>query len=215
MFSVIFDMDGTLLDSQRIHIPAWDYAGDKQGFENMGRHIATVCGMNEVGWTGYLESNFPSLDILKFKTDVKSYLAENDTTKLKSGAKELLCFLKENNIKMAVASGSSTRRVKQKLQEVDVLHYFNAVVGGEMVTNGKPEPDIFLYTAKLIGAENENCFVFEDSVNGIMAAHNAGMKCFGIPDVVCFDDDIKSLLFAPCTTLADAIPVLKEFCTGN
>ena len=68
MFSVIFDMDGTLLDTQKICIPAWDYAGELQGFKNLGKHIPEVCGMNQTGWTNFLKSRYKTLNIENFVT---------------------------------------------------------------------------------------------------------------------------------------------------
>ena len=211
MFSVIFDMDGTLLDSQGIYIPAWDYAGENQGVSGMGKHILTVCGMNEKGWTDYLIKNSKDLDIAKFKGAVRYFLNVNDKTKLKKGAMELLQFLKANNIKMAVASGSETASVIERLKEVGALNYFDAFTGGSDVKNGKPAPDIFLRAASLIDAKPEECFVFEDSVNGILAGTKASMKCIGVPDIVRFPDEIKKILFAELDDLSQGIPLLKKY----
>jgi len=211
MFSVIFDMDGTLLDSQSIYIPAWDYAGESQGISDMGKNIPNVCGMNEKGWTDYLIKNFKNLNIAKFKEDVRYFLDENDKTKLKKGAMELLKFLKENNIKTAVASGSETASIIERLKEVDALNYFDAFTGGSDVKNGKPAPDIFLRAASLIETKSEECFVFEDSANGILAGTDAGMKCIGIPDIIGFPDEIKKILFAELDDLSQGIPLLKKY----
>lgn len=215
MFSVIFDMDGTLLDSQRICIPAWEYAGRKQGIPDLGSHVKKVCGMNEAGCAEYIAEHFPAINLKLFRQDEHKYVAEHETAELMPGATELLTFLKGKNIKMAIASGTNTDIVVSKLKKSDVLQYFDAVVGGDMVTNGKPAPDVFLLAAEKIGAEPGNCFVFEDSPNGIRAAYNAGMKCFGIPDIAEFNDEIRSFLFAQLKNLAYAIPILKEFCTND
>ena len=84
------------------------------------------------------------------------------------------------------------------------------MVFGDEVKNGKPAPDIFLKTASLIGAKPEECIVFEDSPNGIKAANKAGMKCIGIPDVIEFDNAIKSILFAEYASMDESIELLKE-----
>ena len=169
MFSVIFDMDGTLLDTQKICTPAWEQGGLLQGLTGVGKHIPNVCGMNETGWTEYLNTNFPTLDIIKFKQDVRQYIEQNGVIRLKKGALELLKFLKENNIKMAVASGSSMTSITHHLKEVGVYNYFQAFAGSHDVENGKPAPDVFLLAAKRLGVNPEDCFVFEDSPNGIKA----------------------------------------------
>lgn len=211
MFSVIFDMDGTLLDTQRICIPAWDYAGEKQGFKNMGSHIPNVCGMNQNGWTNYLKTNFKGLDTEIFTAHAREYILKNGKVVYKKGAKELIAFLKQNNIKIGLASGSSRNSVNHHLAEVNALDTFDAVVAGHDVENGKPAPDIFLLTAKKLGVPPEACFVLEDSANGIRAGAAAGMKAIGIPDVVDFTDDVKKAMFSQADDLSQVIEILKPF----
>lgn len=215
MFSVIFDMDGTLLDSQRICIAAWEYAGRKQGVPNVGCHVKNVCGMNVAGCAEYIAEHFPTINFQLLQQDEHKYVAEHGTGELMPGAIELLTFLRESNIKMAVASSTNTDIVISRLKKAGVLQYFDAIIGGDMVTNGKPAPDIFFMAAEKIGTEPDKCFVFEDSPNGIKAAKNAGIKCFGIPDIVEFNDEIKALLFAQLKNLSSAIPILKEFITND
>ena len=209
MFSVIFDMDGTLLDTQRICIPAWEYAGNLQGFKNAGDCIYSVCGMNEKGWTNFLESRYPTLDTLAFKRDMRDYIIKNGKIVFRKGAKELLDFLKQNNIKMAIASGSSRASINHHLNEVNATHYFSAIVGGRDIVNGKPAPDIFLKAAKLIGAQPQDCFVFEDSENGIKAGIDAGMKVIGFADIIPFKEETKKLLFSNLNDLSEAIDMFK------
>ena len=86
MFSVIFDMDGTLLDTQSICVPAWEYAGRMQGITGVGDAIADVCGMNEIGWTAYLEQNYGNMDIELFKKTMRDYMIENGKVVYKKGA---------------------------------------------------------------------------------------------------------------------------------
>ena len=211
MLSVIFDMDGTLLDTQRIAIPAWDYAGKNQGIENMGRHVPFVCGMNEKGRDDYLAKNAPEINMEQFIREYRAYITENLVVKYKTGAVQLLEFLKQKGIKIGLASGTSEKSVMHHLKEVDALKYFDAIVTGTSVEKGKPEPDIFLLTAEKMGVSPENCFVFEDSPNGILSAFRAGMKCIGVPDIVSFSDDTKKLLFKELKTLDEAIEILKKF----
>lgn len=209
MFSVIFDMDGTLLDTQRSAIPAWDYAGELQGIKNLGLLIPSVCGMNEAGWTAELLKNYPQIDIVKFKEDTGYYYNDIREIHPMKGMIELLEYLKKCGIKTAVASGSSTKSIKRNIAAVNATEYFNAFVGGEMVENGKPAPDVFLLAAKTLGVNPEDCFVFEDSSNGIIAGYNAGMKCVGIPDIVQFPPEIKKLLTYELNSLDEAIDIFK------
>jgi len=211
MFSVIFDMDGTLLDTQQICIPAWEYAGKNQGVSGMGAHVPNVCGMNKVGWSAYITEHFPTIDVDRFNREIRAYVIENIDIKYKSGAVELLEFLKQNGIKMGLASGSSEESVNHHLKEVDAFKYFDAIVPGTSVEKGKPEPDIFLLAAERMGVDPETCFVFEDSQNGIIAGYRAGMKCIGVPDIAAFNEETKKIMFAEIKNLAEAIELLKPY----
>ena len=211
MISVIFDMDGTLLDTQRICVPAWEYGGNMQGISGMGKHVINVCGMNEAGRSNYIIENFPTVDIDIFKRDVIKYIEKNGKVELKKGALKLLEFLKEHGVKIALASGSSQKSISHHLKEVKAEEYFEIRVGSHDVKNGKPNPDIFLLAAQKMGVDPKDCFVIEDSVNGIKAGYSAGMKCIGIPDLVQFPEDIKGIMTAEFESLDEAIELFEKY----
>lgn len=210
MFSVIFDMDGTLLDTQSICVPAWEYAGKMQGIPGVGNAIAAICGMNEVGWTAYLEQHFRELDIDVFKKTMREYIIKNGKVTYKKGAEALISFLKENGVKLALASGSSHASIDHHLKEVGATDVFSVVVGGKDVENGKPAPDIFLLAAQKLGVNPADCFVIEDSENGIRAGYAAGMRCIGIPDVVQFSEEVKDMMTAHLSSLDEAIEIFEK-----
>ncbi len=211
MFSVIFDMDGTLLDSQRIYIPAWEYAGKLQGIEGMGVHALNNLGTNDEGSKKYLEENFPQLDVPLFKKQYDEYAIENGTVSLKKGVAETLNFLESNGVKIGLASGTHRALAMKRLETVGIENSFDAIVCGDEIENGKPAPDIFLKTASLMGVSPADCFVFEDSPNGIKAANNAGMKCIGIPDLIPFNKETQDSLFAYFADMSEAIEILKQY----
>lgn len=210
MSSVIFDMDGTLLDTQRICMPAWDWAGEQQCFENMGRHIPAVCGTNEIGWKGFLRENYPTLDVEKFSSDARDYIIEHLVVKYMPGAEQLLEFLKSKGVKLALASGSSHQSINHHLDKVGGAHYFDVMIGGTDVQNGKPDPDIFLLAAEKLGVNPKDCYVIEDSANGVRAGYAAGMKCVGIPDIVQFGEETKALLTKEFASMYEAYEYFKE-----
>ena len=209
MFSVIFDMDGTLFDTQRICIPAWDWAGENQGFKNVGKHIPAVCGMSDFGWKKYLKDHFPAMDVQKFSNEAREYVVKNLVVRYMPGAENLVNFLKENGVKLAIASGSSQESIKHHLGEVGGTHHFDAIVGGRDIKNGKPAPDIFLLAAEKLGADPKDCYVLEDSENGIRAGHAAGMKAIGVPDIVQFSDEVKALETAEFKSMFEALEYFK------
>ncbi len=205
MFSVIFDMDGTLLDTERICVPAWNHAGEKQGFHNVGKHIPAVCGTTAADSSRYLADTYPTMDVPTFKQDVRDYIEKHMVVQYKPGAEQLLRFLKENDVKLALASGSSHASIEHHLKAVGATDYFDVVVSGADVPNGKPAPDVFLLTARKLGVDPRECYVIEDSQNGIKAAVCAGMRCIGVPDIVQFSDEIKHLLTAEFNSLHEAL----------
>lgn len=210
MFSVIFDMDGTLLDTQSISVPAWKYAAEQSGFKDVAGHVSFVCGMNVEGVKKYINEHFPDLDWTVFRNDVVSYIDKNLVVKYKDGIKELLDFLKESGIKIGLASGTDKSKVMDFLNRVGATEYFTAIVGGDEIKNSKPNPEIFLKTAALMGVNPCDVIVFEDAKNGIIAGHNAGMKVIGVPDFAPFDDEAKSLLFKELDSADKAIKILKK-----
>lgn len=210
MLSVIFDVDGTLLDTQRIFIPAWDYAGGLQGVEGMGAHVPNACGMSDSGCIAYLEDNFPTLDVPAFWAVVHDYVTQNRVLRWKAGAAELLAFLKARGVKVAFATGTNIASVRRYFEKLDALHLFDAAVGGDEVENGKPAPDIFLLAAERLGVAPSDCIVFEDSKGGVTAAHSAGMQVFGVPDIAPFDQGIKALLDGEFESLTQALPYIEK-----
>lgn len=210
MFSVIFDMDGTLLDTQRIFMPAWDYAGERQGVKDMGKCVCDLLGKNINAGIKYLNEYYPQINAEKFYDDCIKYIADRLVVNFKSGARELLDYLKSHGIKIGLASGSSREIVEHHLSCVNALDYFDAMVCGSEVKNCKPAPDIFLKTAELMGVKPNDCYIFEDSDNGIIAGYKAGMKCYGIADIVPFKNETKAMMLGELRNLAEAIDIFEK-----
>ncbi len=110
---------------------------------------------------------------------------------LTQGVKSLLTSLKELGIKTAVASSTSKRIINVILSKLDIIQEFDVIVSSEEVLRSKPEPDIFLETARILNVVPVNCIVIEDSTNGVKAALMAGMKCIGYLNKNSGDQDIS------------------------
>lgn len=208
-FGVIFDMDGTLIDSQRIFVPSWEQAGRKQGIIGMGTDdLPLACGMNDVGWKAFLMERHPNLDLPTFIEDVRAYNRIHGRLAFMPGAEELLRFLHEKGVPMAIASGSCRAEIIDNMTKLGVLDLFDVLVGGEEVTRGKPEPDIFLLAAQRLGIAPQDCFVVEDSQNGVRSACAAETRCIGVPDVAVFSEEVKGMLFAEAADLHEVQALL-------
>ena len=126
----------------------------------------------------------------------------------KPGALQVLEQLKSRGIPMAVASSTAYKQTVEHLKHAGLLGYFQTIVGGDMIRRGKPNPDIFLKAAELLGAKPEDCMVVEDSPAGIKAAHAARMQPVLIPDVVPANEETTGLSIAVLETISQLPSVI-------
>lgn len=179
---VIFDMDGVIVDSHPIHKKAWrrflelqgkklddanlDFIMDGRKREEILRHFLGELSDEEVQNLGYQK------DAL--------FLEESNTMTMIEGVAEFLEQLTQANIRVGVGSAGSDGRVNHILQLFGLRKFFQAVVTGDRVSAGKPDPAVFRLASKELGVPPSETLVFEDSVSGVNAAKAAGMKCVGI-----------------------------------
>ena len=191
----IFDMDGLLVDSERMYQQVWIDQANEMGIELGPDFINEVSGTN-----GVLRENIINKH---FHTDEgKAIVAENlkrgkeklqKHVPLKTGVREILKFLYDQGIRIAVASSNYEDQIRSNLEKSGIAPYFDAIVSGSEITHGKPAPDIFLKAAELLGEKPGNCVVIEDSFNGIRAAKAAGMTAIMVPDQLIPDEEISKL----------------------
>src|SRR5690606_5715247 len=112
--------------------------------------------------------------------DYLTYIHNMDRSEILPGVEMTLDYLRRHGQKIAL--GSASKNARPILKKVNLLHYFDAIVDGNDVTNAKPDPEVFVQAARLLGISNENSIVFEDSEAGIEAANIAGMTSIGIGD---------------------------------
>ena len=128
----------------------------------------------------------------------------------KEGARELISFFHEKGWPLAIGSSSPAQQIRANLSVTGLLPFFAAIASGDEVQRGKPAPDIFLLAARKLGASPKDCFVFEDSPNGILAAYAAGMKPVMVPDLMPATEDIRQKCFALFHTLTEACLFFME-----
>jgi HAD superfamily hydrolase (TIGR01509 family) len=133
----------------------------------------------------------------------------------KAGLGELLDFLESRRIRKAVATSSCRESAMKKLAAGGLIDRFQIIITGDDVRSGKPAPDIFLAAAEKLNAPVGRCLVFEDSENGVYAAHRAGIPVIMIPDVKQPTKEAASLAFKIFPSLADAMPFLRKLLDGQ
>lgn len=210
--AVLFDMDGLLLDTEKLLVRFWQEAASEAGF-NMTREIAlNIRSMHRSFAVPYLKSvlgdNFDYAKTRARRMELMSgYLAENGL-ELKKGAKELLTYLNKNNIPAAVVTATDSERAEKYLKETGIFGYFERIISATMVKEGKPKPDIYLYAAEQLGLEPYECVALEDSPNGVKSAVSAGCRTIMVPDLTEPDEELSGIIAARANSLEDVVEII-------
>lgn len=182
----IFDLDGVIVDTAKYHFLAWQKLANQLGIEFTHEHNEELKGVSRVRSLdlilelGNITASQEDKNkwLLQKNEEYLTYLVDMDEREILPGVLKVLEFLKSKN--QHITLGSASKNARPILEKTKTLHFFDAIVDGNDVTNAKPDPEVFLRAAKLVGVTNENAFVFEDSVAGIQAANNAAMISIGI-----------------------------------
>jgi HAD superfamily hydrolase (TIGR01509 family) len=184
--AVVFDMDGLMLDTERVALVVWRQAAADLGFalddEVAERMVGRTSATNRLMLQMHFGDSF-SYDELWALADARYREAlDRDGVPRKEGLVELLDVLVARGIPRAVATSTAGDLARHKLEQAGVADYFDVIVGGTDVARGKPAPDIFLRAAERLGKLPDECVALEDSGPGIFAAAAAGMVTILIPD---------------------------------
>ena len=212
MKAVVFDMDGVLFDTESVCMKAWDYAGEVMGVGKAGYMVLKTLGMNADKAVEIIRTEFGAgFDAVKFKQIGKNYSYDYFNTygvPEKPGLYEILDYLKNKGYKIALASSTSSQSVHHHLKEKDIEKYFDAVICGDMVEKSKREPDIYLKACAQLNENPDNCIAIEDSKNGILSAHRAGLQVIMVPDLWQGEAETDSFLLAKCKSLIEIMSIL-------
>lgn len=211
--TVIFDMDGLMIDTEIISYKLYKKLLDMYGYEfTLEEYTRDFSGHTLVGSIHYIKEHY-HLDynedemIMNFRKWEEEYVKENGV-ELKPGLVELLDYLTENNYKIVMATSSEGKRVNDMFDK-SILNHFDALTFGSEVKHGKPAPDIFLKACEKVNAKVEEALVLEDSEAGIQAAYNAGIKVICIPDLKKPDEQFASKAIL-LDSLTEVIDYLKK-----
>ncbi len=209
--AVIFDMDGVIFDSERLVIECWEEVAAKHNIPDIVEICMRVQGNNrEETGKRFREKYGKDFPYETYKKEVTALFLDRygeGRLPMKPGVVEILKELRRNNIPLALASSTRSDIVKLEMAEANLLPYFDAVLGGDMVPHSKPEPDIFLAAAAALQVEPKCCYVLEDSHNGIRAAYRAGMHPIMVPDMQKPTEEIRGIAEA----VAENLPAALEY----
>jgi beta-phosphoglucomutase len=182
----IFDLDGVIVDTAKYHYLAWQKIASNLGIEFTPEHNELLKGVSRVRSLdiilelGKIEASQEDKNkwLIQKNEDYLSYLVDMNENEILPGVFHVLKFLKEKG--QPIALGSASKNARPILEKTGILHYFDAIVDGNDVSNAKPDPEVFLIAAQLLNTKPENAIVFEDSVAGVQAANIGKMTSIGI-----------------------------------
>ena len=182
--TVIFDMDGVLINSEPVH-----QRHEREMYEELGLELTfeeqqSFVGMSAMdSWRFVIEKynlkETPEELLFRGRGKYLKVLEETDEVKMMEGAMELIERLENGGIHLLLASSATSPTISAVLKKFDLVKTFPLFIGGDMVHNSKPNPEIFLNIAELAQVEPSNCVVIEDAEHGVTAANKAGMKSIG------------------------------------
>lgn len=212
--AVIFDMDGLMIDSERVTYEEYKRKLDLLGYHDFTEDLYKQClGKNKQGicqvFFDHYGNGFPMQEVWD---DVHIWIDERLKQQVpkKKGLDVLLLWLKQHQIKTIVATSSSRQRVDEILKNADILPYIDDSICGDEVTHGKPDPEIFLKACEKAGVSIKDAIVLEDSEAGIEAAYCGGLDVICIPDMKYPEHIYQVKTTAIFSSLDDVINYLKK-----
>ena len=214
---LIFDMDGTLVDTERLYNRFWVEAARHFGYPMEPRHALMLRSLTPTLAEPLMKrevcEDFDFYGVREYRRKIMEvYVDENGLTP-KPYMEESIKRLHDAGFRIALATATPEWRARKYLERLDVLQFFDAIATAEMVARGKPSPDIYLLAMQKLGCKPEESIAVEDSPTGIRSAYASGAYTVMIPDLDQPDEETKtmcSLILPTLRDLADIVIHEKE-----
>ena len=210
----LFDMDGLLIDSEKVYRDCWIQAAQELGYAFDEEKALTLRSLDKtlanelfIGWfsdeTAYERVKARRKEIMNEKI-------RQEPLQGKPGVRSLICELEKRGIKSAVVTASPQKSARMHLGSVGLDGLFETIITTEAVKKGKPFPDVYCYAAEKMGVMPNACLAFEDSPNGVKSAHEAGCQTVMIPDLTPFTEELMPYVDHTYGSLADLAEKLQQ-----
>ena len=210
--AVIFDMDGVLIDTEKYLVTYWCQAAEELGVPMKREHALMIRSLSGKFAEPWLKSLYgEDFDYAAVRERRKKIMADHlkkHGVEIKAGVRETLIYLREKGYKLAVATATEKDRAEEYLNEIGIKEMFDQIVCANMVENGNPMPDIYLYVCEQIGEAPGDCVAVEDSPNGVKSAYGAGCQVIMIPDLTLPDEETASYLWKQVGKMNDLQQIL-------
>lgn len=210
---IISDMDGVILDTEKLYVRFWREAASFYGFPMTLDHALGIRSLSgklaEEKLQGWFGKEFDYNAVRQKRIELMDEFVNQNGVEPKPGAKALLSYIKDNGYALALATATPVDRAVRYLKSVELYSFFDQIVSAREVKRGKPAPDIYLCAAKRLGLDPKECIALEDSQNGIRSAFAAGCKTIMVPDLDRPTEEIMPLLFGVANGLEDVINIGK------
>lgn len=210
--AVLFDLDGTLTDTEKYYQIAWPKALHHFGYEvedymplelrSLGRPFAP---QRFKEWFG---EDFDYTKVREYRKSIVEEMIKENGIPLKPGAKEILRELRDRGILTALVTANNYPRASRYLKKIDLFNDFDKIICADMVSQGKPAPDIYTHACKSLSLPPNETFAVEDSPNGVTSAHLAGCNVIMVPDLTEPDEELSQKLYKRVDSLMDILELL-------
>ena len=213
--AVVFDMDGIIFDSEAKVIECWVEIADKYGIKDVETMCRKCLGTNSAETRRialeFYGRDFPYDEYKKESSELYHLRYDGGRLPMKPYIRELLEYLKQKGLRIALASSTRTQVVQNQLRDAEILSYFDKLVCGDMVSRSKPEPDIFLKACEELSVAPDEAYAIEDSYNGIRSAHSAGMHPIMVPDLAPPTEEMQQL----AEVILPSLREVKQYINDN